>query len=331
MVTPQDLLTLLYTPDLTEAGIAYACRSLAHTYNRMGGTPFDRLRRIVAGIAVELGFRRYLTSQGISFDTLGMTPFTDPDRYDLSLGGRACDLKSSLIYKKEEIRRMREEPGTLLRAAALVPADQLDSGHLGEKDLYLFAFATALVTRTRSDLERALSAGQPARLVHPFSEAWARPSVWSSLEKLVLKLESGSPLEVELGGQGRNREFITETIYLIPQTRAYPQREFFSLAYLQSSQIPGGRIGVYSSARRSTCILTPTGWGNIWVYGMEMTLAGYITCGEFRRRSQLLPAGSRVLQYARTLTDNYSLPIADLYPMGDLIARVKDWQARTGT
>ncbi|MBI4733056.1 MAG: hypothetical protein HY781_13200, partial [Chloroflexi bacterium] len=51
MLTEPDLLRLPYTPDLTEGGIAYACRSLAYTYDRMGGSPVDRLRRIVAGVA----------------------------------------------------------------------------------------------------------------------------------------------------------------------------------------------------------------------------------------------------------------------------------------
>ena len=61
MITANDLLLLSYTSDLTESGIAYANRSLPHTYDRMGGSPFDRLRRIVAGVAVELAFRRDLT------------------------------------------------------------------------------------------------------------------------------------------------------------------------------------------------------------------------------------------------------------------------------
>jgi hypothetical protein len=94
MLTSSDLLHLPYTPDLSEGGIAYACRSLAYTYNRMGGSPLDRMRRIVAGVAVELAFRRYLGEQEIPFDVLGSTPFTDPDRYDVALGGHRCDLKS---------------------------------------------------------------------------------------------------------------------------------------------------------------------------------------------------------------------------------------------
>ena len=39
MISASDIIRLPYTPDLTEGGIAYACRSLNYTYNRMGGSP----------------------------------------------------------------------------------------------------------------------------------------------------------------------------------------------------------------------------------------------------------------------------------------------------
>jgi len=92
MISIKDLLHLPYTRDLTEGGIAYALRSLPYTYNRMGGSPYDRLRRIAAGVAVELAFRRYLADQNIPFDVKGATPITEPDRYDVALGGRRCDI-----------------------------------------------------------------------------------------------------------------------------------------------------------------------------------------------------------------------------------------------
>ena len=111
MLSSADLIHLPYTRDLTEGGIAYAIRSLPYTYNRMGGSPYDRLRRIVAGVAVELAFRRYLSEQEIPFDVKGATPFTEPDRYDVSLGGRRCDIKSFLITHREQISEMKHSPG----------------------------------------------------------------------------------------------------------------------------------------------------------------------------------------------------------------------------
>ena len=55
----------------------------------MGGSPYDRLRRIVAGAAVELAFRRYLSEQNIPFDVKGALPFTEHQRYDVTLGWSA--------------------------------------------------------------------------------------------------------------------------------------------------------------------------------------------------------------------------------------------------
>jgi hypothetical protein len=106
MIAPADLVRLPFSPDLTLGGVAYACRSLPHTYDRMGGSDFQRLRRIVAGKAVELAFRRHLAAQAVPYDTLGATPFTDPDHYDVALGGRRCDLKSFLIFQKNTIHRL---------------------------------------------------------------------------------------------------------------------------------------------------------------------------------------------------------------------------------
>jgi len=94
MITQSDFLHLPYTSDLSVCDSAFAIRSLPYTYNRMGGSPFSRLRRIVVGVAVELAFRRHLSELDIPFDIKGATPFTDPDRYDVSFGGHRCDIKS---------------------------------------------------------------------------------------------------------------------------------------------------------------------------------------------------------------------------------------------
>ncbi|HKI55265.1 MAG TPA: hypothetical protein VJ987_14160, partial [Anaerolineales bacterium] len=154
MIDTSDLIHLPYTQDLTEGGIAYALHSLPYTYNRMGGSPFDRMRRIVAGVAVELAFRRYLTEQNVSFDVKGVTPFTEPDRYDVALGGRRCDIKSFLITYRNQIAEMKRKPEVVLSAPALVPSDQnAREGH-SDKDIYLFVFLSGLIAASQADLEK---------------------------------------------------------------------------------------------------------------------------------------------------------------------------------
>jgi len=325
MLTAADLIHLPYTPDLTAGGIAYACRSLAYTYDRMGGSPLDRLRRIVGGVAVELAFRRCLTEQGIPFDVLGATPFTDPDHYDVSLGGHRCDVKSFLLSRRTQISQVRRDPGLLLQAAALVPLDQFAAEGHSSQDIYLFAFLLALTAPSQADLQKVILAGRPVYLIHPMPAEWARPKVWLPLEQLALKSECEAPITVEIGGQDAERNFVTAALELPPSQRVAVEQVFCSLAYVQARRRPEVRIGIHSPARGEAYLVQPHGWGNIWVYGMDILLAGYLTHEEFRRKAHVLPAGSRVFQYDQTRTKNLAVPVTELRPLGQLFGRVKEW------
>ncbi|GAB4581700.1 MAG: hypothetical protein Fur0022_44500 [Anaerolineales bacterium] len=324
MLSPSDLLHLPYTPDLTAAGIAYACRSLAYTYDRMGGTPADRLRRIVAGIAVELAFRRLLVAENVPHDVLGATPFTDPDRYDVAVGGRRCDLKSYLIYRKDRIRDLRTHPEKLLTAQALVPVDQF-TAHTHDEDLYVFAFFTALLTPHTREALRARAADQPVYMLHALPERWARSLNWRALGRLVLKTESPNPLTLEIGGQNEERKFKEARLTLPPGERTPLPGEWYGVSYLAGAEIPPARVGIHSPALNETYIIQPHAWANIWVYGLDILLVGYITRGEFRRRARRLPAGSPVYQYNHTQTDNMFVPIGELHPLPDLFIRAQNW------
>lgn len=327
MLTASDLLHLPYTPDLTEGGIAYAVRSLPYTYDRMGGSPFDRLRRIVAGVAVELAFRRYLGEQDIPFDVKGATPFTDPDRYDVSLGGHRCDIKSFLITHREQISDLRRDPGIVLKAPALVPSDQhAADGHSGD-DLYLFAFLSGVIAAAQDDLKKAIAAGQPHYLIHAMPGAWGKPQAWRPLGPLALKSESDTALTVELSGQDEGRGFLTRTLELPPLTRVAVEDPFFALSSVHVRSLPEARLGIRSPTRRETHVITPIEWGNIWVYGMGVLLTGYLSRDEFRRRASFIQPGSRVFQYNQTRAKNLAVPIADLKPLGELFEKVKEWEA----
>ena len=328
MITPSDFLHLPYTPDLTEGGIAYAIRSLPYTYDRMGGSPFSRLRRIVAGVAVELAFRRHLSERDIPYDVKGATPFTDPDRYDVSLGGHRCDVKSFLISRRNQISSLRTQPELLLKAPALVPSDQHSAdGHRGD-DLYLFAFLSALVAASQEDFKQALDAGQPVYLIHAMSKAWSKPVNWQPLAPLTLKSESDQTLTVEIGGQAQGRDFLTHTVELPPRTRVKVEDNFFAVSSIHVSQLPGARVGIHSPYMGEPYIIDPFSWGNIWLYGMSIILTGYIPYDEFRQKSSQIQPGSRVFQYSKTRTKNLAVPVADLKPLGKLFDQVKEWEAQ---
>jgi hypothetical protein len=327
MISSSDLLHLPYTRDLTEGGIAYAVRSLAYTYNRMGGSPYDRLRRIVAGVAVELAFRRYLSEHDIPFDVKGATPFTDPDKYDVSLGGRRCDIKSFLITYRAQISKMQRNPNIVLQAPALVPSDQHAGDGHSDHDLYLFAFLPGLIAISQDDLKRVIKANQPHYFIHAMPESWARPSKWIPLGRLALKSESEATQIVEIGGQDEGREMRSRLVEIPPCTRVELGKGFFSVSYVHTMSMPDARIGIHSATRNETYLIGGTDWGNIWVYGMEILLAGYLTREEFSRRASPVQAGARVFQYDQTRTKNLAVPVSDLKPLGELFERVKAWSA----
>jgi len=325
MISTSDFIHLPYTRDLTEGGIAYAIRSLAYTYNRMGGSPYERLRRIVAGVAVELAFRRYLAEQNIPFDVMGATPFTDPDRYDVSLGGRRCDLKSFLITYREQISEMKRNSQIVLNAPALVPSDQhAAEGHSGN-DLYLFAFLSGLVAASQEDLKKVIATDQPHYLIHAMPESWTRSAKWNSLGALVLKSEADATQAVEMGGQDAGREMRSLTVEVPPRTRVKLDEGFFSLAYVHIQTQTEARIGIHSPALQETHLIGAMDWGNIWVYGLDILLAGYLTREEFSRNARLILPGSRVFQYDRTRTKNLAVTISDLKPLSELFERVQQW------
>jgi hypothetical protein len=237
VLTAFDLLRLPYTRDLTEGGIAYALHALPYLHYRMGSSPYEHLRRVVAGAMVELAFRRYLSEQGIPFEVKSAAPFAEPDRYDVALGGRRCDLKTFLISHREQVAEIRRDPQMLLRAPALVASDQhAGGGH--PNDLYLFAFLPALVTASQSDLQKVIDTKQPHALVHVMPEGWKRPSKWSPLGTLVLKSEAEERLTIEIGGQAEGRERRSCSLNLPPQTRLEVQTDLFSLTYLHAQSRP---------------------------------------------------------------------------------------------
>jgi hypothetical protein len=325
MISASDFIKLPYTPDLTEGGIAYATRSLPYTYDRMGGSLYSRLRRIVGGVAVELAFRRALGEQAIPFDVKGATPFSEPDRYDVSLGGHRCDIKTFVMSKRNQITATRRNPGLVLRAPALIPSDQFASQHRSDQDIYLFAFLFGLTTNSPEDIQKAVSAGQRMYLIHPLHTDWSRPQAWAPLGRLALKSECNAPISVEIGGQDVERNFITETLTLEPLTRCFAENNYYSLAYIHADSIPTARLGVHSPGKNEIYLVQPHEWGNIWIYGMDIWLTGYILHEEFRRKASAIFAGSRVFQYSKTQTKNLSVPVADLRSLNELFARVREW------
>ncbi len=326
MISPSDLLRLPFPRDLTEGGITVATRSLSRSTHRINDSLYDHLRHNVAGAAVELAFRRHLTQNEIPFAVKGAAVFTDPGRYDVSLGGHRCDVRSFLISHRNQIQDIRHDSGILLDAPALVPLDQ-DSGEgHHDEDIYLFAFVTGLIAASQADLQKALAAGLPIHLIHALPRKWANPQIWTPLGLLALKSENDSPTTIELGGQTGDREFVSERLVLPPHARVESQVQYYSISSLHAESPLKGRVGIHSPTRNETLVIQPHQWGNIWVYGMDIHLTGWISRAEFRQRANLILPGTRVFQYRATRLKNLALPVRELHPLVALQEKVKTWK-----
>ena len=324
MLAASDVVALPYDDSLTQAGLEYARQSLHYTYNRMALGHTARLRKIVAGIAVELALVRHLEQASAPFDRLGSTHFTRRDLYDLALAGRRVDLKTAIVNQKSKIASLRRDPAWLLDAAALVPADQLESDTLQEADVYLFAFLAALEAGGPAEVRRALRAKQPVYLLKTFEgQDWTGARKWRPVGPLALKSNAAAPVEVEIGGQGRDRESLVERLRLQPRRRVVAAGDFYSVLYLHAPALPRAAIGMHSPALKQTRLIPPEDWGNIWVYGLGIWLAGYLTKNEFRKRSKRLAAGSAVKQYDRTHAENWAVPVRALRPVSELLEAAK--------
>jgi hypothetical protein len=323
MQTISDLLHLPYTPDLTEAGITCACRSLVAGTDRMGSFSYHAMRRIVARVAVELSFRRYLTEQRVRYKILAPEPFTHPDDFKVSLGGHRCELISYLISRQREINQIRHDPGRILQSSALVPMDSFTARMQKRDELYLFSYLLGLTTATRTEQDRAFTAGKPAFLIHLLPRQWARPVNWLPFEKLVLKSEMDQPIEVELGGLDAQRNFVTTKMDLPPHTKITIEKTFYSIAYVNVKQKPTARVGLYCPRLGEAHLIHPFDWGNLWISGMDIFLAGWLTHDEFHHHASRLGPGVHTLQFDRTRVNNLQVPMSELNPIGSLLEQVR--------
>lgn len=323
MLTHSNFLRLPYTPDLTEAGVAYALRSLAYSYEREGRSPYERLRRLVANVAVEVAFRRYLSQNGIPFDVKASTPFTDRERFDVVLNGRRCDIKSFLISHREQIQEIRKNPAVLMDAHALVPSDSHAGDGHSYNDIYLFAFMNGLVAASHADLQKAIAKQQPHYLVHIMPMAWRKPVNWTPFGTLILKSESAEELIVEVNGQDEAREMKRVVVSLPPGIKVSVNELFYSITALHVRRVPEARVGIRCERLDETHLITPYDWSNIWVYGMDIFMVGYATYEEMGQRAILLQPNSRIFQYERTHVKNLAMMVSKLKPMQKLFGAAK--------
>ena len=275
---------------------------------------------------MELALRRHLSGQGVPFEIREGNPFSQPEHFNIRLGGHRCDIISYLISRPNQVEQPRQEPASLLRAAALIPLEQFAAEGYKPDDLYVFAFLAGTAAAAQEDIQAAISTGQPVHLIHALPEAWRRPGSWQRLEQLALKSECAQAIAVEMGGLDAQRNFVTAAYELPGHTRLAVQQEFYSLAYVHAGRLPEKRVGLHSPVRGETYIIKPHDWGNICIRGEQIVLAGWLTHEEFRSKAAVLNAGMPTYQFARTHTKNLLVPLSGLKPLNSLLEMVRGWE-----
>lgn len=325
MLTKTDLIRLEHTPSLTEAGILSICQWLAYSSRPLGEKPYDYLRREIGNVIVDVALRRLLAERHIPFRSLEVEPFSNPPQNQLSLCGHRLHQNIYLLSNRAQIRSVRGDPSILLQASAITPLDQFVSEAQTSKDIYLFAFLLAVTARSQIDQMKLKTTDNPHYYLTVLPKNWSQPHAWISLNPIALKSEADHPVTVELGGLNADRNFICTHVHLQPRTRTIVADEFYSLAYIHIREHPYARLGIHSPRFKHHSqlhIIHPEDWGNLWVYGMDIWLTGWLSQEEYRHNAVVLPAGQSCFQYSRTRLKNLSVPMTRLQPIEELFKQI---------
>jgi hypothetical protein len=292
MLKSSELIGLPYPADLTQAGIAIACRRLASS-NRAGEcSEPHQLHLEVAEAGVALAFRRYLLDERIPFQYQENTPFTDPLQVTLVLGGRRCEIATSLISDHKIAGRLLADPKQLLETSVQIPTRLQPSDLFNGGDLAVFACALGRLGGERSELLRNAQAGEPFLCHHSMPIVWREPSAGRKPGQISFRYAGDSALLLDLYGIRNQQEQCFEQMPLQPHTWVKSQYQYRSLGCLHTAAIPTARIEVQSPAHRSAYTIMPLQWRNLWVYGQAIIVAGYLPFDEIWAYWRAAHAGS---------------------------------------
>jgi hypothetical protein len=325
MITERDFVVLPFTSDLSSAGLVYARRVLARSRAAGSSNSYDALRRNAASGAVNLALRRHLVEQRIPFGVQRATPFLDPERYDLQLGGRACELKVYLISRRAQWQALTEDPELALDAPALVPLDRHTTETVRGRDLYLFAFVGAGVGK---QAQHGLQANAPdgGAWMHLIPRTWNSARAQAALG--IVALEMSGTESTTLGFVAADLSGAPEepNVVLATGKSVELERPLLALHGVYSDRRPSGRVLLRAGSGRLVHAIEPSEWHDVRLHGWGIILLGWITRQMFRTSAKLIPPGRRVFQFDRTKTKNLGVAVANLKPVADLLDSVKNPQ-----
>lgn len=322
----QEALTRIeFTPDLTEAGVREVARALAFPARFPHLDSFDQMRQRVADNIVSLAFRRHLVRHEIPHQTLESASFSEPEQFDIAFGGRRCVLFAQLICRRELIQQVHQNPAQLLQGSVYLPEGGMAAAYR-DVDIYLFVYLTALITHSRDEVDKAQLAGQPLYLIHQLPGHWSMPKKWQPFGDVAYKADTMEKVWVELHGRDRQQAYHLQNLVLPPRQRVSGSSQFYAMGAVHTDTIPSGPVGIFSPALSETLLIAPYQWGNIWVYGLNLYVAGYTTQAEFNRLAQRVDGTevSEVNPCAQSVSF-MRMPAAALTPTTDLFVRARNW------
>ncbi|MGE5222737.1 MAG: hypothetical protein ACM3PY_09875 [Omnitrophica WOR_2 bacterium] len=318
MLNPGDLVSLPHTTDLVRASMDSVWRTLPYRQLGSGNQQQVNLQQMIVDQMCEFSLRRYLSEKGIPHHIQQVNLFPGPDQYQIRLGGRNCFIRGALIMQGSRDERIKKQPDPLLTSCVYVPKSFFASEFIRENDPLIFLFILGYLAVTPREIQHALAARQPVALCHIFPDAWIHPKKWVSLCPVEIVNQTRHAATFEAGGQMEDLRFESERIALEPEAKAQFTLDFFSLAYLQTSFQVDKPVGVTRRGWRKNYWISPHQWHNLWIYGIDIRLAGFLTCDEFRRRA--IPANATGKAHAGLSipTNCLALPVLELHPFSQL-------------
>jgi hypothetical protein len=328
MLNQADLIQLNCEQMIIQAGIAEASQAAAQPGRYPQLNSFDRIRlRAADGIAA-LAFRRCLAQREVPHQLIPSPNFNQTNGYDPALGGRRCLPVAQLVCRRSLIRSLNQNPGAVLGGKVFLP-EQADWDAYGGEDLMVFAFISALVTRSREATKRALVAGQPLHLLYRMPPAWSLPEQWAPLEILVLKTDLSRPTTLTLHGQDGHQRYLTQQVRLEGHKRTEVSTGLFSVGALEVDHLPMGPLGLHNPTSGETLLAAPYQWGNVWLYALRIVLAGYIRRGDFYRLAERANLAEALVANPCLKDESLlSLPVSALKSLPGLFQKAEAWASQ---
>lgn len=320
-----------------EKGTEYAQKSWPYTYNRMASKDiYKRLRNIVKGIIAQESLGYILNDLGISYETKPKERWYDVNRFDylvnVSKEELIIDIKGFFVSKDDDLYK-KQGSNYFLDCYALVPVDQMEGREMKSNDIYVFAFIVGRENKLTVEYSYCI---KPKWLLHCFWEyEFFKPPKYINekgdmpLGKIELKSSyKNAGMEFVLGGTTKPKDMCFETIKLNNEGRGASKKEFFQLFFIRSvkNELPLDNINVTTESGESIYIPAiygfknpeNNGWGDIWIYDVEIYFVGFSTKEYFKTNSEKIGRFAKLKQF-ETKTDNYGIIVRDLpYPIDNL-------------